>query len=102
MTNLQKKLEQLLEEMKQGEQKKDYNLLLKEFFKEKAADMEENARMQIEITNNVKEVLSYRDMNLTNCLEDIRGYIQLEDENKRILIEYRKLQEFVEFIKKWR
>lgn len=99
MSELQKKLEQLLQEMK-SEGSKDYDNALKIYFKEKASEMEENARRQIEITEGVKEILSYSDTNLTHCLENLKEYISLENENKTILRDYKKLQEFVEFLKK--
>ncbi len=94
MSNLQQKLTELLNEMQNQKVDVDYPQKLSEHFAEQNARLVEIARAQKELNETAKETLRYSDMNLTNILDEMEEYISLEKEAKRILADFKRLQNY--------
>lgn len=78
----------------------DYDTKLKSYFKSDFERLEEIKEELETLGENIKETLSYSDMNLTSVENELSEYHDLKEEKDRIYRNIRRVEAFIEHLQK--
>lgn len=75
----------------------DQNTKVKQFFAKEITRLEEIKEEMKDLSDSVKETLSYNDMTLDNVLDEVQEYTSLKIEQDSIRRKMQRIEEYISF-----